>query len=183
MYLDVKRLVTTGVGNLIDPVGYAEVLPWRRPDRTFATTAEVGAAWHKVKSDQTMDPAMGGYQYHALTDIRLDRADVEILVRLKFLANESVLRSRFQGYDGWPADAQLGLHSMAWALGPHFHFPKFEAHAARHDYGGMADECHLAGNEPRSKAQRTLFLNAKRVQDESLDREALLYAVEHKEAA
>src|SRR5690606_6058570 len=50
MYLDVKGLVTVGVGNLVDPVHLAERLPFRRPDGSLATREEIRAAWHTVKT-------------------------------------------------------------------------------------------------------------------------------------
>ena len=50
MYVDILGLVSTGLGNLIDPVGMATSLPWRRLDGSLATREEIVAAWHKVKT-------------------------------------------------------------------------------------------------------------------------------------
>jgi hypothetical protein len=41
MYLDVKGLVTTGLGNLIDSTGDAEQLAWQHADGTPASTDEI----------------------------------------------------------------------------------------------------------------------------------------------
>jgi len=174
MYLDVKRLVTTGVGNLVDPIDYAEVLPWRKLDGTLASVSEVRSAWNKVKNDKTLNELNGGAQYGALTQLRLSRQDVEVLVRRKLLANDSVMRDRFKDYESWPADAQLGVLSLAWAAGPRFAFPKLEAAAAKKDFRGMADECSLKNNPKRSKAQKQLFLNAAKVVANGLCQECLL---------
>lgn len=44
MYLDVKNLVTTGMGNLIDPIGAASSLPWvHKSDGSPASPEEIAA--------------------------------------------------------------------------------------------------------------------------------------------
>jgi hypothetical protein len=37
----------------------------------------------------------------------------------------AVLQSRYSVVEAWPADAQLGLYTLAWALGPGFHMKGF----------------------------------------------------------
>jgi GH24 family phage-related lysozyme (muramidase) len=54
MYLDVKGLVTIGVGNLIDPMSLAVALPFRlkaKPGAVgrLATRAEIEAEWKLIK--------------------------------------------------------------------------------------------------------------------------------------
>ncbi len=144
MYLDIKGLVTTGMGNLIDPIGAALELPWKRPDGSLATQSEIRAAWNLVKSRTDLAPKYGT-AFAGLTTLRLDKAGIEQLIARKLRENEAYLRHRFSDYEHWPADAQLGLHSMAWAMGPGFHFPDFNAavNRLRPDFDAAARASHM----------------------------------------
>ena len=73
----------------------------------------------------------------------------------------------FQSFDTWPADAQLALLSMAWAMGPGGPggFPHFRAGCQALDFKTAAAQCQMnaAGNPglvPRNQANVTLFSNA-----------------------
>lgn len=190
MYLDMHKdkdgnldpLVTTGLGNLIDGGSKGDVynLPWTHGDNgPFASRGEIDAAWNLVKSraDLVRAGLGGGSQAFAnLTDLRLSDDAILGLVRSKLTAFENRLRERFGGYDAWPADAQLGLLSMAWAMGPNFRYPKFEAaaNALLPDFDVMARESAITGNSPRTEAHDTLFSNAAAVLRDNGD-PALLY--------
>ncbi|MGO9893202.1 MAG: hypothetical protein ACLPX8_03180, partial [Bryobacteraceae bacterium] len=87
----------------------------------------------------------------------------------RLAANESFLKRQqwFQDFDTWPADAQLGLLSMAWAMGPGGpgQFPHFSSACKSLDFNAAAAECKMneAGNPgliPRNQANFTLFSNA-----------------------
>jgi hypothetical protein len=56
---------------------------------------------------------------------------------------ESVLKGRapFADFDNFPADAQLGLLSMSWGMGPMFNFPKFQSFVDTGDWNSAASEC------------------------------------------
>ena len=175
MYLDIKGLVTTGMGNLIDPIGAALALPWKRPDGSLATQDEIRAAWNKVKARIDLAPKYGT-AFAGLTTLRLDKDGIEQLIARKLRENETYLRKRFPAYERWPADAQLGLHSMAWAMGPGFHFPAFDAAVNREppDFDAAAAASHMneAGNAgliPRNRANVRLFTNAARVVERGAD--------------
>jgi GH24 family phage-related lysozyme (muramidase) len=181
MYLDIKGLVTTGMGNLIDPIGAALELPWRRPDGSLATESEVRAAWNLVKARIDLAPKYGT-AFAGLTTLRLDKAGIEQLIARKLRENEAYLRRRFPDYERWPADAQLGLHSMAWAMGPGFHFPDFDAavNRPRPDFDAAARASHMdaSGNPglvPRNSANFQLFTNAARVLERGADPETLYW--------
>ena len=66
--------------------------------------------------------------------------------------------TEFQKFDEWPADAQLALHSMAWAMGSAFaargKWPHFRAACAKMDFDLAADNCKMseAGNPGRIRA-------------------------------
>jgi len=166
MYLDVKGLVTTGDGNLIDSVAAAQALPWRHGiGGDYATPAEVAAAWNRVKASQDKKLIGGGNAYwQNLTDLRLDDDGIRQLVQSKLESNEAILKKRFPNYELWPADAQLGLLSMAWAMGPNFNYPKFQSAVNQlvPDFAEAARQSHMsdAGNPglvPRNAANLALF--------------------------
>ncbi len=167
MYLDVKGLVTTGIGNLIDPVESALSLPWKhKEDGRAASPDEIRAEWARVKGHTELK-LKGGGAYAKVTSLVLDDAAIDHLVASKLRENEEVLRRRFPGFERWPADAQLGLLSMAWAMGPYFHFPAFEAavNRSRPDFRAASRRSRMnaTGNPglvPRNLANSVLFTNA-----------------------
>lgn len=168
MYTDVKNLVTTGMGNLIDPISSATSLTWQHgANGPVASADEVAQAWQAVKSSGLAGIGGGSSRFQELSDLRLSDASIDSLIASKLASNESILRTRFPGYDAWPADAQLGLLSMAWAMGPAFHFPKFMAavNQVRPDFRTAATESHMndvgnPGLTPRNAANYQLFTNA-----------------------
>lgn len=161
MYLDVLGLVTTGRGNLIDPVATALVLPWKRRDGSRAESAEISAAWNFVKTLQSAKQR-GGMWFASQTFLRLTEDDIDALTWAKLDQNESILKQGFGEWDAFPAPAQLGILSMAWAMGARFGFPKFRAAANLQDWDTCTNECKMneTGNPglvPRNVANRRLF--------------------------
>lgn len=200
-YTDVKGLVTTGIGNLIDPIAVALPLPWRRDsDGALASRAEVEGDWHKIKDAW---PGVQSVASTRLSTLHLDPADVDYLVSAKAHANDETLRQQFPGYDDWPADAQLAIHSMAWAQGPSFHgWPHLLSalNASPPDFmtaagppGDATDPSKRgaawmndAGNpglRPRNLATKILWQNAARVVAGGMDPELLYYPAELVEGA
>jgi GH24 family phage-related lysozyme (muramidase) len=184
MYLDVKNLVTTGIGNLIDPIGSALSLPWKHRDGSRASQSEIASAWNAVKNRKDLSQKGGGV-YAGVTDLRLDNDGIKEVVNRKLLSNEEILRKRFRSYDSWPADAQLGVLSMAWAAGANFKSPKFEeaANGLLPDFTAMARESkfNAKGNPglvPRNEANQLLFTNAARIMHLGLDFESLFWPLE-----
>jgi hypothetical protein len=164
MYLDVRGLVTTGIGNLIDPIGLATSLPWRRPDGSIATVSEIEDNWHLVKGRADMASG-GGVAFGRLAGntLRLDQDGIDQVVALRFHENESILASQFPAYGSWPADAQLALHSLAWARGPaNFRggFPRLTAALLARDFRTAATQSNLAGNTTGRNAADAALFNA-----------------------
>ncbi len=61
MYLDIKGLVTVGVGNLIDPIELATLLPFCFKSRpgiatpgARASQAQIAAEWQQLKRDLSL---------------------------------------------------------------------------------------------------------------------------------
>lgn len=178
LYPDIKNLITTGVGNLSDPVKNALSLPLRLPNGQIAPADVIEKEWHIVKN-AGINKAMPGTAYK-ITVLRLTFADVEKMVDKTLTENHKVLLGRFPSLETWPADAQMALHSVAWAAGPNFLFPKCEAalRANPPDFETAAIECKLReeGNPgviQRNKDNRAFFEAAAAVLKEGLDPDVL----------
>ena len=164
MYADILGLITTGIGNLIDPIDRALELPWQHLDGTVATEDEIREAWYAVKNDPAAASKGAGYA-KGLTDLRLSEPDVAKLVARRLEENGDALTARFPDFPAWPADAQLATLSMAWAMGAGFKFPNFEAAVQAMDFAAAAAECTIReegnpGVVARNKADRILFYSA-----------------------
>lgn len=179
MYLDVKGLVTVGIGNLIDPLPAALAVPFVTRFGTPATQQEIATEWSLLKG--RTDVARNGYRAaQDVTTIRLTDEGVEHVVFAKLDSNDTYLRRRFPDFEDWPADAQLATHSMSWACGPAFHFPELEKALRNRDFERAAAECHMdeTGNHgliQRNVANKKMYRNAARVQSFKLDPEELHY--------
>ncbi|WP_431968647.1 hypothetical protein [Nocardia sp. bgisy134] len=206
MYLDSEGFVSTGVGNKLDDTARvraaptpaertasliaARRLPWRRPDGSAATGAEVNAAWDAVKN--RMDLVAGGNRAFAdVSLLRLTDEDIDRTVYGRLDELETLLRGRmvrhgsgavvmpFAAFDSWPADAQLGMLSMCWAMGPRFSFPAFQDAAFARDWLRCAAACRVNPEIGtvirRNDRDQELFRNAFRVEEEQLDPEVLLF--------
>jgi hypothetical protein len=170
MYLDIKGLVTVGIGNLIDPVAAAQALPFqfKNAPGSFATPDEIAAEWQAVKNDQSLKTSWYS-AFESITQLELSDDSIDAVILERLNQNESFLKGPqwFPNFDTWPADAQLGLLSMAWAMGPASFagFPRFSAACRILDFKTAAAECKMddtgnAGLTPRNQANFTLFSNA-----------------------
>jgi hypothetical protein len=175
MYLDVKGLVTVGVGNLVDPVEAAQALPFRfknRPGVTQpgspASPVQIAEEWQTLKNNTAL-ATKGCKACELVTQLELSDDAIDSLILERLAKNESFLKRQpwFEKFDNWPADAQLGLLSMAWAMGPGgpAEFPNFRAACQKLDFHSAATECKMnetgnAGVVPRNQANFTLFSNA-----------------------
>jgi GH24 family phage-related lysozyme (muramidase) len=171
-YLDKDGLPTVGIGCLINPISLALALPWRLEDGTPATILQVSAQWVYLKG-QTHLAKDGARAAEGATELRLTDADVDALLASRMALNERLLAAAFDGWGNFPADAQLAIHSMAWAMGADFwrKFPRFCRAVLRHEWEHALEECTIAGEEtnrglaPRNAADRICFRNAAAVRD------------------
>lgn len=192
MYLDIKGLVTVGVGNLIDssdnklidPVSPALAVPFEYDGQpgSKATSVDIRAAWNTVKARNDLK-TRGASAFKSLTNLRITSTSTQVLVNQKLLDNEIFLkRNYFSQFDSWPADAQLGVLSMAWAMGAGFpaKYPKFTTACQSEDWDTAATQCDIStvgnpGVKPRNDANRILFSNAARVRQLGYQPEVLYY--------
>ena len=181
MYLDIKGLVTVGIGNLIDPEASALGLPFVDLNGVKASAAQISAEWRKLKGMPEL--AQKGHKAcKAITTLRLQDPDIDTLVRQRLAANEVGLVKTFPEFQAWPADAQLGVLSMAWAMGSGFpaKWPRFKAACLAHNWLEAAADCRMkeAGNPgivPRNDANQQLFRNAHEVTKQGLEPSRLFY--------
>ncbi len=180
MYQDIKGLVTVAIGNLIDPVEYATALPfvWK-VSQGEASKGDIASEWQRVKKDGSL--ARLGYRAaEHITSLRLTPAGISLVVSRKLESNDRALRARFEEIDSWPACAQLATHSMAWACGPAFQFPRLEAALRAQDWATAAIECKMRetgnpGLAPRNVANKILYMNASRIDPDALDWKCVAY--------
>jgi len=162
MYLDVVGLVTIGVGFLLRNPAAAQALTLLRRDTGApATDEEKRRDWESVNSQEKAKLAK---TYKKFT--KLDMSDAEIdkglVIRLDDFATN--LRQRFDDFDGFPDQAQLGLLDMIYSLGPKglfVGFPKFCAAADDEDWKACARESKRGGvSDSRNADLKQLFLDA-----------------------
>jgi GH24 family phage-related lysozyme (muramidase) len=169
MYLDILGLVTTGVGNLIDPSSEAVKLPWTINGHPASPEA-IRADWDALKARQDLKRLH--YKYAApVTKCRLSDEAIDGLVLAKLEINAAFMQKNyFPDFATWPADAQLAASSMAWACGPGFPatFKNFARFANVQDWAGCKASCAIKtegnpGVVPRNKANVLCFENAAEV--------------------
>jgi GH24 family phage-related lysozyme (muramidase) len=200
MYLDSEGRVSAGVGNLIDatkapksppsPVerasslGLANQFQWTRTDGNAAGPQLVANDWDAVKL--RLDLARSGHRaFEALTQLRLTDDEIERMMFVKVDQMEATLKSRneFADFDAWPADAQLGLLSMSWGMGPGFTLPTFQEYASQGKWADAATECRFQCDEGTIKVRNIVdaqcFRNAGRVAAEGYDPEQLVVDLTH----
>jgi Peptidase family M23 len=181
MYLDTSNFVTTGMGNLLEPRSTAEALPWY--DQNTGDTAsidEIDEAWNLVKSRTDLSQ-LGGGAFKSVTSLRLTDSAIDDLIFSKLFEMERYLERRppFRDFQKWPADAQLGLLSMSWGMGPAFNFPRFQTYASQRRWAEAATECRFNPDvgtiKIRNDRNQQLFKNAALVEELGLDPSELLW--------
>lgn len=165
LYLDVKGLVTIGIGDLVDPPALLAGLVFIRPDGSNATSSEVQSAWLKVKNAQSMAKSGGGH-FKDLTTIRATKDSIQRIVLAKLSLNESILKHTFDEWEDWPAKAQLATLSMTWAYGANFThgWPKFTAACKAQDWCLASQECSASDAELSRQNQSFRDRNQKQIE-------------------
>jgi hypothetical protein len=194
MYEDIKGYMTTGVGNIL-PLQLALTLPWRHKDGALAHKMEIEREYNRLKA-LPLEKA-GGFAYEKHATLFLDEKALDGLVWNKLQSVNHQLKLRIRDLDQWPLDAEVGLTSMAWAMGEgrifDGTFPKFVAHIKAQNFaqyelrngkmelvGGAAKECKMIDSDnpgvaPRNVMNKVLFKNAAEVIRRGLDKDVLYY--------
>ncbi len=187
MYQDVKGLVTVGLGNLIEPIQLGWDYPWKRKDGTLASQSEYIAEWNIINGTESL--AKDGWTAATrLCKLHLTDEDVAKLVYQRMDSNEAELKRRVKNYDSLCADAQLFLHSWAWAVGPAASYPRMLKLINANEFAKATQECDINPKVGtiilRNAANQQLLMNAQRIHVRSsfigdnpayLDPEKLMY--------
>jgi len=191
MYVDIIGLVTVAYGNLIDgsqgksatPWAPALALPWRWPDGGLATTDQIKFDWQNLKHNEAALRRRSLAVQATFTKVRLTEDACKDLVfdTLSTMATH-LQRAHFPDFVTYPADAQLGILSLAWAAGSDWprKFPRCKASILARNWLGAVTEGQLStiaadgktpnpGVIPRNRAQRLCFANAYGVEFAGLD--------------
>lgn len=189
MYLCSAGIVTTAVGVALETVGEALTLPWMLDGRRAGLDV-VAADWMRIHARQDLRGTGGlSLRQQAVTRVRLTEGGIRDTVAHALAAAEVACSHRWEDWDTWPADAQLGALSLCWAVGgagatgraprdPARNFVRFAAACEARDWALAGHESRLseAGNpgvRPRNAAQVILLANAAIVDAERLDPEIL----------
>jgi|LGOV01.1.fsa_nt_gb hypothetical protein len=177
MYLDVKGLVTIGIGFLIDPVDEALKLQYKTKGGGMAGQAEVKAEWTKVKARKDLIKK-GGPAFASITTLELSDQGIRTMfvkkseAAAKWYVNNAAAKMYYGAFDSWPADAQMALLGIAWGIAP---IPQFGWRALpeackREDWMKAADECRIKGApEGRNRGHKLMFQNAHYVKENKSD--------------
>ena len=179
MYLDVKGLVTVGVGHLIDPVHQAIKLEFRRKGgNSPVSSGEVTAEWQTVKSRKDLIPR-GGEAFASVTSLELSDNGIKAMVASHANGIETYIKTNpaaskfYADFDKWPADAQLGFMGVAWGgiPIPQFGWHKFPEACRVQDWDTAAAQCKITSPiaAGRNEAHKAMFINAAAVRSNGDD--------------
>jgi hypothetical protein len=193
MYCDILGLITCAVGNLIDtrtagtyPTALVEAIRWTLADGSRAPLDVVRADWWKLKQNAAHYAKLHWKYALAATKCRLTEEEIDRIVKERLAINEAETRKAFPDWDTFPADAQLAVMSMCWAVGTGWpqKFPRFAALVEAQDWqraaafddpknpkGNWPGKIREAGNPgivPRNLKNRFCLLNAAIVQENAL---------------
>ncbi|MEQ1764829.1 MAG: hypothetical protein ABL984_16995 [Pyrinomonadaceae bacterium] len=179
MYLDVKGLVTVGIGHLIDPVNMAHKHEFRPKGGGGAVSAgAVTAEWQTVKARKDLIPK-GGAAFASVTTLELSDNGIKSMVTSSAAAIENYIKTNpsaskfYSNFDNWPADAQLAFMGVAWGgiPIPQFGWHKFPEACRVEDWAKAAAECTITSPiaAGRNEAHKTMFLNAAAVKSNGDD--------------
>src|SRR5262245_57959902 len=103
-YCDVRGLITTAVGCLIDPIHLALALPWAIGDRA-ANQEEITNDWQALKERKDELSHWVASRQAPLTSIRLRAEEIELLVQRRLAANVAYIEAHLMpGFGEFPAD-------------------------------------------------------------------------------
>ncbi len=193
MYTDILGLVTTAIGYLIDSnnnknpmanmdgYGPALVIPWiHKSDGQPATQAEIIQDWQTVKNAHKASGSYDAPTDRKITQLKISPLVIQDLTASRMADNEKYLLQSLPGFAKFPADAQMAIHGMAWAMGGAF-IPKDGFHAFadavnRGDWAAAKANSNFKGAAPQRKAGHdTMFDNAAVVAANKLDPDKLWY--------
>ncbi len=174
MYLDSLGLVTTGIGNLLDPYSkYGKRVQFRRADGIPASDAELKAEFDLVKSKTTPGgnaPQAAYRSYRAfepITKLRATLADISLAVLEAVRQHEAAALQYFgRDFETAPADVQVVLVQMSYAGGLYARKGQLAPWLTKRDYVAAREFTYLsnatqgkAGYKKYNAAFRMMMMN------------------------
>lgn len=187
MYTDSIGLVTIGMGNLIDDksgmngYGPALDLPFvLKSDGSRASQAEIIQDWQTVKAAHTATGSYDAPHDAQITQLKLTQQALTDLSARQLVINEAELLKSFPDFANFPADAQMAIHGMAWAMGsafvPRLGFKQFQTAANAGNWTAAKAQSGFKLEAPQRKAaQDLMFDNAAKVVQYGLNPDILYY--------
>jgi GH24 family phage-related lysozyme (muramidase) len=187
MYTDILGLVTTAIGYLIDDksgingYGPALIIPWvHKSDGQPATQAEIIQDWQTVKNAHKASGSYDAPTDRKITQLKISPLVIQDLTASRMADNEKELVKSLPHFADAPADAQMAVHGMAWAMGgafiPKDGFKTFADAFNRGDWAAAKAASNFRGAAPQRKAgQDIMFDNAAIVAANKLDPDTLWY--------
>jgi hypothetical protein len=174
MYLDEKGLVTTAIGNLIEPKDRAYGFKWRRiSDGQSALRPDIDQEWQQIKAKQEFKSKGGGF-YRQFATILLDDSEVEAIFANRASSFENSLKTSphlkpyFKDFDTFPSVAQIGILFWCWATGggKPSEFPFFKKACQERNWEEAARQCLWSGMDPKARTiLPQLFNNAANLEE------------------
>lgn len=161
MYLDTRRFVTVGVGEMLPNATAAQSLAFVDSSGQPASQDAILSDFSRV-SELAPGQSANSYRSSASPVLLPDTVDSLLMNHVKYF--DGRLRARFSAFDSFPDPAKLGLLDMIYNLGEKglFNgFPHFMGCVDNQDWSGAAANCHRVGPGPdRNAWTRQQFLAA-----------------------
>ena len=144
MYPDKDNAITTMIGYLIDSPQAAEKLPWYAPSGQLATPQEIRTEWHALKAADLR--AIPAPKMRSQTKLRLKPDDIMKYTLERLQEMGRLVAHQMPQFLEFPADAQMAVMSMCWALGVARFFGLFVkcvGHLQQFDFEAAAGECKM----------------------------------------
>ena len=161
MYLDTRRFVTVGVGEMLPNAGAAQSLAFVDSSGQPVSQDAILSDFSRVSELAPGQPA-NSYRSSVSPVLLPDAIDSLLMNHVQFF--DGRLRARFSAFASFPDPAKLGLLDMIYNLGEKglFNgFPHFMGCVDNQDWSGAAANCHRVGPGPdRNAWTRQQFLAA-----------------------
>jgi len=185
MYLDLKGLVTVGLGHLCDPVDQALKLEFGPKGGGGAVGGgEVTAEFNTVKA-RTDLKGQGSAAFDAITHLQLSDNGIATMAREdaasieKYLTTNPAAKPYYANFRSWPADAQLGILGIAWGVMPipNFGWHDFPVACRDENWLTAAKQCRISSPiaAGRNEAHELMFMNAAAVKSNKDDYTELVW--------
>lgn len=191
-------VIRARLNNVVSPAAMAPALrlPWKFKGPGWSKTnpvalegivsqSTIADAWTTVKRQNEVVPDFsqrGGFAYQDLTPLTLDMDGMRTLFASTLASFDKTLASRYTQYETAPADAQLAILSMSWAMGPAFNFPQFKTAFEARDWAKAGELSFFkgGGGTPEKRTGRNadnviMFNNAAVVEVTGADPDRLIF--------